>query len=187
MLVMLEKSSPKLTQIHPLPAVLRGFHWVTVVLLVIMFALAWTFDWIGPSTISATLVDLHRSFGILLVVVVVMRLLWRATHRLDPLPGGTPSWEHLLASAVQAALYACLLAMPFLGWVASALSGDTISAFGLTLPDVFSMDEDRSDWLFELHGTLGWILLGLVGLHVAGALRHHFIKRDGVLNRMRLW
>ena len=92
-----------------------------------------------------------------------------------------------MASSVQAALYLCLLAMPILGWVASALSGDTIRVFGLMVPDIFSLNEDRSEWLFELHGTLAWMLLVLTGLHVAGALRHHFLKRDGLINRMRIW
>lgn len=75
--------------------------------------------------------------------------------------------------------------MPVLGWVASAMSGKTIKAFGLTLPDVISMNEDRR--LFELHGTLAWMLLALMGRHVAGALRHYIIKRDGLIGRMRLW
>lgn len=173
--------------IQPLPRTIRGFHWATVALLVVLFGLAWTFDWVGPSDLSVTLVDLHRSFGILLFLVVLARLTWRATHRIDPAPHGSPRWERWLASGVQGGLYLCLLAMPILGWVASAMSGDTIRAFGLALPDVLVMNEDRSDWLFELHGTLAWVLLGLVALHVAGALRHYFVKRDGLTNRMRIW
>lgn len=173
--------------VRPLPRVIRGFHWATVALLVVLFGLAWTFDWIGPSNLSVTLVDLHRSFGILLFLVVVARLAWRATHRIDPMPDVSPRWERWLASSVQGALYLCLLAMPILGWAASATSGETIRAFGLTLPDLLTMNEDRSDRLFELHGTLAWVLLGLVALHVAGALRHHFVKRDGLIGRMRIW
>ena len=187
MLVMSEKHSSEIEHVQPLPRTLRGLHWATVALLVVMFGLAWTFDWLRPSDLRVSLIDFHRSCGILLFLVVVARLAWRATHRLDPVPQGSPRWEHWLASGVQGALYACLLAMPVLGWVASAMSGDTIKAFGLTLPDVISMNEDRSDWLFELHGTLAWVLLALTGLHVAGALRHHFVKRDGLINRMRLW
>ncbi|WP_062015174.1 cytochrome b [Aureimonas sp. AU4] len=171
---------------RPLPAALRRFHWATVALLVVMFALAWTFDALGPSPVSATLVDLHRSFGLLILAVVALRLLWRLTHRVEPLAGAAPRWERWLASGVQAALYLALLAMPLVGWLASAMAGDTVRLFGLALPDFVPMNEDRSDRLFEFHGFLGWVILALAALHVLGALRHHFLKRDGLLNRMRI-
>ncbi|GGE08956.1 cytochrome b [Aureimonas endophytica] len=172
--------------VRPLPAAIRRFHWLTVLLLAAMFALAWSFDWLGASDLGAALVDWHRSIGIALFALVLLRLLWRATHRIDPVPGGAPRWERALAALVQGGLYLGLLVMPVLGWTASALSGDTIRLFGFALPDVLPMDEDLSDRLFALHGTLAWLLLGLVALHVAGALRHHFVKRDGLLNRMRI-
>lgn len=173
--------------VQPLPAPLRMFHWITAGLLLAMFLLAWTFDWMGPGDLGATLVDMHRSLGLLLLAVVVLRLGWRLTHPLVPLPDTHPRWERLLASAVQACLYVSLLAMPLLGLSASALSGDAIRVFGVTLPDAFTMNEDGSDRLFEIHGVLARILLGLVALHVAGALRHHFLRRHGLLGRMRIW
>ncbi|WP_193227595.1 cytochrome b [Aureimonas psammosilenae] len=173
--------------VRPLPAALRWFHWGTVCLLALLFGLAWTFDWLGPSPSGATLVEVHRSFGILLFAVVCARLIWRATHRIDPLPRQSPLWERLLASGVQASLYLALLAMPAIGWLGSALSGDVVRFFGLPLPDLVGMDEDMSDRLFDLHETLGWTILALVALHVLGALRHQFVKRDGLLTRMRPW
>lgn len=187
MSVMSKDHSPHEGVVQPLPGAIRAFHWATVGLLVVLFGLAWSFDWIGPSDLSVTLVDLHRSFGILLFVLVLARIAWRATHRLDPMPHGLSRWERWLATGVQGGLYLCLLAMPLLGWAASAMSGDTIRAFGLALPDLLTMNEDRSDRLFALHGTLAWVLLGLVAFHVAGALRHHLVKREGLIGRMRIW
>lgn len=172
---------------RPFPAVVRAFHWITAGVLLLLFLLAWTFDWIGPSDFSAVLVDAHRSFGVLIFLVVALRLIWRLTHPIEPLPDTSPKWERLLASGVQACLYLGLLAMPLLGFFASVLSGDVVRVFGWSLPDTVEMDEDRSDLLFGLHGILAWVLLGLTALHVAGALRHHFIKRDGLLGRMRIW
>ncbi|KQQ86935.1 cytochrome b [Aureimonas sp. Leaf324] len=172
---------------RPLPLATRSLHWLTAGLLAIMFALAWTFDALGPSDTAASLVSLHQSLGLLILVVVAARIAWRVTHPIEPLPGDTPRWETRLATLVQALLYALLVAMPLVGWYASALSGDTIRFFGLALPDLVAMNEDRSDQLFELHGTIGWAILALTALHVAGALNHQFIRRDGLLNRMRIW
>ncbi|WP_156420053.1 cytochrome b [Aureimonas sp. N4] len=171
----------------PLPLPTRMLHWLTAGLLVVMFGLAWTFDALGPSDTGASLVALHQSFGLLILLVVAARIVWRLTHPIEPLPGDTPRWEMRLATLVQAALYALLVAMPVVGWYASALSGDTIRFFGLALPDLVAMNEDRSDQLFELHGAIGWAILTLTVLHIAGALNHQFIRRDGLLNRMRIW
>ncbi len=172
---------------RPLPLATRLLHWLTAGLLVVMFGLAWTFDALGPSDTGASLVALHQSFGLLILLVVAARIVWRLTHPIEPLPGDTPRWEMRLATLVQAALYALLVAMPVVGWYASALSGDTIRFFGLALPDLVAMNEDRSDQLFELHGAIGWAILALTALHIAGALNHQFIRRDGLLNRIRIW
>ncbi|WP_182083962.1 cytochrome b [Aureimonas sp. ME7] len=170
----------------PLPLALRRLHWASAALLVAMFALAWTFEALGPSDLGAALVDWHRSFGLLLLAVVIARLVWRLTHKVEPIPPGIPAWERWLAAAVQGALYLLLVAMPLLGWAASAATGDVVRAFGLPLPEILPMDEDLGDRLFQIHGTLAWVLLALVALHVAGAVRHHFVHRDGLLARMRI-
>ena len=172
--------------VEPLPVAVRTFHWLTVLLLVALFALAWTFERLGPDERGAALVNAHRSVGIVLFLLVSSRLVWRATHPLPPLPVPTPRWERILAGSVQGLLYAALLAMPLLGWAASATAGDEVRLFGFALPDVLAMDEALSDRLFALHGAVAWVVLTLVALHVAGALRHHFIRRDGVLTRMRI-
>ncbi|WP_082653305.1 cytochrome b [Aureimonas sp. AU22] len=172
---------------RPLAMTIRTLHWLTAGLLVLMFGLAWTFDALGPSDTGASLVALHQSFGLLILVVVAARIVWRVTHPIEPLPGDTQRWEMRLATLVQATLYALLVAMPLVGWYASALSGDTIRFFGVALPDLVTMNEDRSDQLFEIHATIGWAILALTALHVAGALNHQFIRRDGLLNRMRIW
>jgi len=170
----------------PLPLSLRRLHWATAALLVLMFALAWTFSAIGPSDLGARLVAWHRSFGLLLFLVVLARLVWRLTRRVDPLPPAIPRWERWLAAGVQTSLYALLIAMPLLGWSASALMGDVVRVFGITLPDILAMNEDLGDQLFQLHGLLSWVLLALAVLHIAGAVRHQLVHRDGLLARMRI-
>ena len=166
-------------------ATARAFHWASAALVAAMFTLAWTFGALGPGALGASLVNLHRSVGVTLFALVAARLAWRLAHPLPPLPPDTAPWERRLARSVQVLLYAALLAMPAIGWAASDMAGDTVRVFGLlALPSVLPMDEDRSDLLFAVHGWVATALLALVALHVAGALRHRFLKRDGVLERM---
>lgn len=168
-----------------LPTLTRAFHWGTVVLMVSMFSLIWIADWFGQGPFGAYLVELHRSIGTLLFVVVVARLVWRLLSPTKPFVISGSVWEHRLASVVQALMYAALLAMPLLGWAASDTAGDTVRVFGLfKLPSFWNMNEDLSNLLFTIHGWVAIGLLALAALHVSGALRHHFILRDTVLKRM---
>ena len=165
--------------------VVRAFHWGSAVILAGMYALAWTAGAIGPGQLGVRLFDLHRSFGVVLIALVVLRLVWRLTHPLPPLPETVTSWERIVSSMVQALLYGGMILMPLLGLAASDMAGDTIRIFGLvTLPSVMPMDQDLSDFIFEVHGWVAIGLLGFIGLHVLGALRHHFVLKDAVLVRM---
>ena len=160
----------------------RLFHWGSAALVAAAFGLAWSFDALGPGATAGRLVAIHRTVGLTILAVTALRLAWRAAHPLPPHAG--PAWELWLARAVQAGLYAGLVAQPLLGWVASNAQGDSVGLLGLfPVPDLVDPDPDRADALFALHKALGWTLLGLLGLHVAGALRHGWM-RDGVLRRM---
>lgn len=102
---------------------------------------------------------------------------------MPPVPSAP--WERWLAGTVQALPYIALLAVPILGWIGSNAQGDTVSFLGvLPLPDLVEANQDLGDRLFIVHGWLGYGILALLALHIAGALRHRFIKRDGVLQRM---
>ena len=169
----------------PLPAVTRAFHWATVGLVASMFTLIWAAYLSGSGPLGSWLVNLHRSVGVTLFFVVVARLMWRITHIYPPLPSSVPSATQWLAGGVHLALYAGLLAMPLIGWIASDMAGDTVRIFGIfTMPSVFSMNEGRSGVLFVIHGWVATTLLIAMTLHILGAMRHHFILRDGVASRM---
>lgn len=150
-----------------------------------MFLFAWGVNLSGPGPLGIRLVELHRSFGVVLFVTIVARLAWRVTHPLPPLPIPLAGPERWVAATVQGLLYAGLLTMPLLGWAASDSAGDTVRVFGLfTLPSLLPLDETRADLLFAVHGWVAIGILGLVALHVAGALRHRFVEDDRVLERM---
>ena len=166
----------------------RMLHWGSAILLVGAFSLAWTFSALGPGGLSARLVGIHRSLGLAILVLTVLRLIWRGTvASLPPLPAGTATWERRLARGVQGALYLSLLAMPLLGWMGSSAEGDAVVAFGmLPLPDLVGANQDLSDLVFQAHHLVGYAILGLLALHIAGALRHHLVTRDDVLASMAM-
>ncbi len=161
----------------------RALHWTTAALVAGGFSAAWLFNALGPGPTAAKLVEVHRSTGLCILLVTLARLVWRATHPLPPVPSAP--WERWLAGAVQALLYLALLTMPILGWLGSNAQGDTVSFLGIIpLPDIVEANQDLGDRLFVLHGWLGYGILALLALHVAGALRHRYINNDGVLERM---
>lgn len=163
----------------------RYLHWGSALLVASAFALAWTFSAMGPGEISSRLVGIHRSVGLTILLLAIARVTSRLVVPLPPLPRSTRAWERRLAWTVQAALYVCLLAMPVVGWFGSGADADTVSFLGLlTLPDLTGPDQDMADRAFRLHEVIGYAILALTAFHVAGALRHHFVKRDGVLTRM---
>ncbi len=161
----------------------RTLHWATAALVAGGFGAAWLFNALGPGPTAARLVDVHRSIGLCILLVTVARVAWRATHPLPPVPSAL--WERWLAAAVQALLYLALLAMPILGWLGSNAQGDAVAFLGMVpLPDIVEANQDLGDRLFVLHGWFGYAILALLTLHIGGALRHRFIKNDGVLQRM---
>ena len=164
--------------------VTRALHWLTAVLLAAAFGLAWSFNTLGPGGTAGRLVDIHRSVGLTILGLTTVRLVWRLFHPLPALPLA-PRWEQWLARGVQAAFYPLLVAQPVLGWVGSSAQGDTVAYLGaLTLPDLVDVDPDFAERIFGAHKLVGFVLLGLMALHVAGALRHALLKGDGVLRRM---
>ena len=165
-------------------AVARTLHWLVVLLLVAQFAVGWTMPDIDKKTPQEGLVDIHLSLGVLVLFVVVVRLVWRVIHP-TPLTTAMQPWERKLARATHDALYVLLIVIPILGWAASGYFGYTPRWFGITvLPPIADGNMEWADTAGDIHGLLTYVLLGLIGLHVAGALYHYFILRDRVLQRM---
>lgn len=165
--------------------VARLLHWLTAVLVLAMVPAGFIMIRVGPGTLQNSLFDFHRSAGVVLMVLTLVRLFWRLRHPPQPLPASVPIWQRRAAEAVHAGLYGFLLINPLIGWLATSAYGATIKVFGLfSLPPLTGQDRDLATSLFGLHMVLGLALTGLVLLHVAAALHHHFILRDGTLRRM---
>lgn len=162
----------------------RTLHWLVFALLAVQFVIGWTMPDIHKDTPQEGLVDWHLSVGVALMLLVVGRILWRWTHRL-PLATTMKPWERRIATVTHDLLYLLLLVIPVLGWAAAGYFGYTVHLFGMfTLP---ALADGTMEWAHEMgdvHAVLTNVLIGVVGLHVLGALYHNLILRDRVMQRM---
>jgi cytochrome b561 len=164
--------------------VARGLHWLVFAVVAAQVTIGWTMPHIHRGTPQEGLVDWHLSLGAVLMLLVIVRLLWRLRHP-TPLTTTMAGWERMIAKITHELLYALLLILPVLGWAAAGYFGYTVRLFGIIpLP---ALADRTMEWAHEagdIHAALTWVLLGLVALHVLGALWHYFMRRDRVLQRM---
>jgi len=163
--------------------VAQALHWLTLLLLGLQFGLAWS----APERVASpdTLISLHLSFGVVVLLVVLMRLAWRVVSPVPAFPSDGPGWQRLGSQIVQIMLYVLLVALPILGWLWAGARGWQVSLFGLvTLPDLVAQGSSLGRLAGDLHALLSNVLLVLVGLHVVGALYHTVVRRDGTMQRM---
>ncbi len=167
-------------------AVAKVTHWAMAALVAAQFVVAWVMPPIEWGTEPEFWINLHLSLGVLLLLLIMFRLAWRLTHPAPPPPDGTPAWQRCSAGLTHATLYLLLLVQPITGWAASSVRGWPVTLFGLfELPKLLPKGTKLGFKAGDLHGDiLSWVLLAVIGLHVAAALYHRFVKRDGVLQRM---
>ncbi len=166
---------------------MRAMHWLTVALLLFAYPLAWLVDDVPSADQAHRLIVLHRTFGLTLLLLTLVRFAWRqwSRARIQPLPADLPGWQRFAARANAMGLYVLLLAQPALGLAASWLHGDRIVIpGGIEFASPLSPDRPTARVLFGLHSWVSILLLMLVGAHVAAALYHRFVRRDDVLAGM---
>jgi cytochrome b561 len=165
--------------------VAQCLHWLVVAGVLVQFTWAWRIDEAESVRQEFALVNQHKSVGMTVLVLVVLRLAWRAFDRPPAPVAGRPRFERVAASVTHWALYALVLAMPLSGWVYTSAAGYGAEFFGLLdIPDLVGSDERLEEIFGELHELLAGLLGGVALLHAAAALRHHFLLRDEVLRRM---
>lgn len=173
-------------------SVAKGLHWLIAILILAMLAIGfYAAEVVGlRSPEGFQWIQRHKSLGILVLAVVLVRILWRLQGTVPALPGHVQSWERVAARGVHFLLYFLMLAMPLTGWavVSTSSSGLKTEIFGLfTLPHLLGPDKVLHGLFEEVHELLAFTLLAVVAVHVAAALKHHFIDRDDVLKRMLPW
>jgi cytochrome b561 len=170
-----------------------ALHWLIALGVLALIAIGLAMTKLGLSPLRQfQLYQLHKSIGITVLLLVVARIAWRLGHRPPPLPQAMPALERHAASAAHVGLYALIIGMPMTGWALVSSSRFNIPTvlYGVVkwphLPYLPTLhDKARVEAAMKLvHGYGGWILLGLVALHAAAALRHHLVLRDDILWRM---
>jgi cytochrome b561 len=178
--------TPHTDRYHP---VAIAIHWVMALALLAMFGVGLYMVDLPFSPQRLKLFNWHKWAGVLVLTLAFLRLVWRLTHRPPALPPairqGMPAWQNLAHQATHAGLYLLFFAVPLLGWAYSSAAGFPIVLFGaVPLPDFVPASEALADALKPWHGWAAYGLAVLVVLHVAGALKHAVLDRDGLMSRM---
>lgn len=162
-----------------------GAHWLTLLLLVAVYALI-ELRGVLPkgSAAYAAMKTWHFMLGLTVFGVVGIRLVLRLIFRAPPVIPPPPHWQYLLAVAMHLALYAFLVVMPLLGWLLLSAKGKAIPFFGVELPPLVGPDKNLAESFEEVHETTGTVGYWLIGLHAAAALFHHYFMRDDTVLRM---
>ncbi len=162
-----------------------ALHWLLALLIVGTFSVGFYMSDLPFSPMRLKLYNWHKWAGVTILALSALRLLWRLTHR-PPADPPMPRWQRLAAHGAHWALYALFFLVPLAGWAYSSAAGFPVVVFGvLPLPDFVSPDRALAAVLKERHAMLAFALAAVVVLHVAAALKHHFIDRDGLMGRMR--
>lgn len=162
----------------------KTLHWLIVLLIILQWVIIQRAEELkGLAKVEA--LYWHKSFGITVLALAIVRLVWRWANPVPALANVTKTWERLLAGFSHFALYALLFAIPLTGWMMSSARNFPVSWFKLVqLPDLVGQDKGTYELMHSLHGGLNAALFIVALLHVAGALKHHFIDRNEVLKRM---
>jgi len=172
-------------------------HWLVAGLIIVNVGLALAVDHLPDAAVRPA-IDLHKSIGITVLGLALLRLLWRAAHAPPPLPHHYPRWQRRSAHAAHAALYLLILALPLSGWLHDSAWKDAathpLRLFSLIdwprFGPIMRLPAHTKEGLHSVFGTvhtwLGYGLYGLFALHVGGALKHQFIDREPELQRMML-
>ena len=163
-------------------------HWLIAALVATQVLLIMVRD-VAAGDVARELLGLHKSVGLGILILTLGRLGWRIAHPAIPLPDTMTRWRKLLARTTHILFYVLLIGMPLSGWAASSAAGRDILWFGLFQWPLLPIGGGRetAGALMTMHGIAAKALYVLIVLHLAGALRHHFIDRDNVLHRMIPW
>jgi cytochrome b561 len=183
-------TSPKIPAEQRYGLVAIALHWVLALAILTAFVVGLTLEDMPFSPTKLKVMNWHKWAGVSILALSALRLVWRLTHRPPALPPAIeqamPGWQVKAFHGTHHLMYLMFFAVPLLGWAYSSAKGFPIVWFGvLPLPDLVAPNKELAEVLEEAHGLAAWGLIGLVGLHVAAALKHQFIDKDGLLERMR--
>ena len=169
----------------PYSAAARHLHWLIALLVAMQFAVTLLMPDIDNHTPPEPVIELHFTLGLSVVLLMAVRLWVRLRHPVEPAASAGRPWERTVMLATHRLFYTVLLVVPFLGWISASAHSVPVLLLGLIrLPDLAPAGAEWGHQLGDVHGLLMWTLLGLVTLHAAAALFHHWIRHDDTLRRM---
>jgi cytochrome b561 len=162
-------------------------HWAGAILIILLLGHGWWMTHLAPRPDRFAHYTGHAALGYDFLVLLIVRLLWRWTHAVPALPTELAPWERLTARAGHIGLFVLMFASALTGWALAGTFRTPMNkdAFGVTMPLIYTSQDRAMHGLFEeSHMILSYLLAALVLVHIAGALRHHFVKHNDVLRRM---
>lgn len=166
-------------------AVAQLLHWTVVVLVILQFLLGFTASGMPISIQRLVLLATHKSIGMTILAIAILRLAWRWFSPAPTLPSHMPSLHRWAAHVSHVLLYTLLITLPIVGWITSSASHLTVTWFGFfAFPNLVGADAHLAKLAKATHAAMAWLLLAVACLHALAALWHHFVQKDDVLLRM---
>lgn len=164
-------------------AISKLFHWVIFVLLFCMIVFGYFLEDV-PEDYQGLAYNVHKLTGLTILVLMILRLFWTITNPKPELPVATTLWQRVAERLVHWSLYVAVIGMPLAGWIGSVAAEHPphLGSWIIGLP--IAPSKSLADNAFDVHGYLAIAIIVLVGIHVAAALYHHFVRKDDVLRRM---
>ena len=170
-------------------SVTRILHWIIALAVLGMIAAGLYAGSLDVSTVEGDwryflVIDLHKSFGVIVIALTALRVLWRLGEMSPAPPADMPRWEVLLARVAQLLLYLGLFVIPVSGFLWATAYGEPLRLFGIKLPTLIHVRGATASWAHHFHIIAAFALIVIIGLHFSGALKNHFVSRNDVLRKM---
>lgn len=164
--------------------VARIFHWLVGLMIIIVIIVGYTMADMEPSDQKWALYNGHKATGVVILMLVSMRFLWKLSNKTTLLPADIPAWQKLAAKTTYFILYVLMFLMPISGLLMSLLSGHPVDVYGLFTIDKLAENKPLAMQFHSIHVFSSFILTAFVVLHISAAWYHHLIRKDNVLMRM---
>ncbi len=165
-----------------------GLHWLSFILILSLAMIGLLMTDLANGPLKIQVYALHKSFGLTVLALTIIRLVWRLFSITPAITANTPAWQNIIAKLTHGLLYLLLFAMPLSGWLYNSAAGFPLKYFGLfKLPKLSGYDPDLKQLAGDAHGIFFYILAVLMLMHAGAALKHHYLDKDNTLTRMLPW
>lgn len=164
---------------------MRIFHWLMAAMLLCMVPFGmWMADLPQDNPDKFYYYGLHKSFGVIVLILVSLRIINRWKSQIPELPKEIKKFDQMLSAATVVALYLCMFVMPISGYLMSTFGGHPVAVFSLTLPALVAKNPDMGKLFLGVHEVTAYCLVAAFVLHIAGTLKHFWVEKVNLLKRM---